>query len=108
VGGHALPATVIPPGGPRTYLDGSLTLNADHSFSQVTHVQRCGSDGSCSVGTSTNVGTWSVLADGSLSFVGSQGYSIPPQLVLLQGDRITFCQGTAGSPCVAEEVYERQ
>ena len=107
VGGQSLPATVIPPGGPRTYLGGYLTLGADRHFVQVASIQSC-PNGTCSVGTLTIQGTWSVLQDGSLYFDGDHGHAEPPPLVLADGRRVTFCASSSAQPCTPEQQYERQ
>ena len=107
VGGSPLPATVIPPGGPRTYLRGTLTLGDDGTFVRATDIERCAS-GSCTTTTVTVRGTWTKLSGGSLRFVGDDGVTDPPPLVLGDGAGITFCAGPYGQPCQAEQVYERR
>jgi len=105
VGGNPVPVVVMQPGGPRTYLGGSLTLAADQHFVQVTEIERCLT--SCTVTPVTVHGTWSVLPDGSLRFDGDAGHADPPPLVIADGRRITFCAGAAGEACVPELVFER-
>src|SRR3982750_4191148 len=89
VGGNPVPVVVMQPGGPRTFRGGGLTLGADQHFVQWTEIERCVD--TCTLTRVTVHGTWSVLPDGSLRFVGDAGQSDPPPLVIAAGRRITFC-----------------
>lgn len=106
VGAHSLPVTVYPPGGPLTYLSGTLTLFDDHTYVEAKEARRCVTG--CAESTVVEHGTWSVLADGSLYFRGDNGWSAPPPLVLAQGREIVFCVNAAGEPCIPEWTFQRQ
>ncbi|MFL5384082.1 MAG: hypothetical protein ACJ8GN_16290 [Longimicrobiaceae bacterium] len=106
VGASAVPVTVYDPGGPRTYLGGTLTLSADQDYVLTKEVRRCTT--ACTEGTVVEHGIWSVLADGSLTFRGDNGVSDPPPLVLAKGREIVFCVGAAGEPCQPAWVFQRQ
>jgi hypothetical protein len=105
VGASTVPVTVYEPGGPRTYLGGSLTLSADQGYAMTKDVRRCTT--ACTETTVVEHGTWSVLADGSLTFRGDNGVSDPPPLVLAKGREIVFCVGAAGEPCTPGWVFQR-
>jgi hypothetical protein len=106
MGGHLLPAVVVPPGGPRTYLSGSLTLGTDQRYVQVTDLQRCLE--SCTVTPVTVLGTWSVRPDGTLFFDRDDGDAYPEPVALAEGRRITFCGGVVDEPCSPAKVFERR
>jgi hypothetical protein len=108
VGGQPLPAVMVPPGGPRTYLAGSLDLAQDQSFVQATDIQRCQSAGACTTSTVTVHGTWSVLPDGTLAMHGDAGESSPPPLIIARAGRITICSTAAGQPCQPDLVYQHR